>query len=208
MPNQRVIAYVDGFNLYYGIRQRAWKHLYWIDPHKLASAIAPKGVDSIQTKYFTARIKGPDDKRDRQTRFLDAIRTGESQIILGQFSRRDVKCRACGNKWMKHEEKMTDSAIAAHLVADAFLDRFDVAILIGGDTDIVPAVKLVRLHHANKTLLAWYPPRRSNDAVGNSCHGAADINYDHLTEALMPDEVDAGDGLVIQRPPDWARADA
>ncbi len=100
---------------------------------------------------------------------------------------------------------MTDSAIAAHLVADAFLGRFDTAILIGGDTDIVPAIKMVRAHFVDKTLLAWYPPKRSNDAVGDLCHGADSIGYDHLTAAVMPDRVQVDEGVFVDRPTEWAR---
>ena len=28
---ERVIAYVDGYNLYYGLRERRWKRFYWLD---------------------------------------------------------------------------------------------------------------------------------------------------------------------------------
>ena len=100
---------------------------------------------------------------------------------------------------------MTDSAIAAHLVADAFLGRFDTAILVGGDTDIVPAIKMVRTHFADKTLLAWYPPRRSNDAVGDLCHGADTIGHDHLAAAVMPDMVEVENGVFVERPDEWTR---
>ena len=27
----RVIVYVDGFNLYYGLRSKGWKRFYWLD---------------------------------------------------------------------------------------------------------------------------------------------------------------------------------
>ena len=28
---QRVIAYVDGFNLYYGLRTKKWRWFYWLN---------------------------------------------------------------------------------------------------------------------------------------------------------------------------------
>ena len=27
----RVIAYVDGFNLYFGLREKGWQRYYWLD---------------------------------------------------------------------------------------------------------------------------------------------------------------------------------
>lgn len=204
MSYLRVIAYVDGFNLYYGIRQKDWKHLYWIDPYDLADALKPSGSQLVDTKYFTARVKRPNGKRDRQTSFLDAVRArGKTEIIQGKFSDRTVTCNGCGSSWNKPEEKMTDSAIAAHLVADAFLDRFDVAIMIGGDTDIVPALRIVRTHFASKTLLAWYPPKRHNDAVGSQCHGSDTIGHSHLELAVMPDQIEVAAGVIKTRPPHW-----
>lgn len=205
MAGSRVIAYVDGFNLYYGIRERNWKHLYWIDPSDLVQATMPRGSTLVATKYFTARVKKPDDKRKRQTAYLDAVRArGNTEIILGKFSPRSVQCRRCGNSWNKPEEKMTDSAIAAHLVADGLLDRYDFALLIGGDTDIVPAIKLVRTHATGKTLVVWYPPKRINDAVGDACHGSDSINHDHLAKAVMPETVGVSPGVSVSRPPEWA----
>jgi len=28
---QRVIAYVDGYNLYHGLREKGWKWFYWLN---------------------------------------------------------------------------------------------------------------------------------------------------------------------------------
>jgi len=32
----RVIAYIDGYNLYYGLREQGWKRYYWLNLQKLA----------------------------------------------------------------------------------------------------------------------------------------------------------------------------
>jgi hypothetical protein len=28
---QRVIAYIDGYNLYFGLREKGWKWFYWLN---------------------------------------------------------------------------------------------------------------------------------------------------------------------------------
>jgi hypothetical protein len=43
-------------------------------------------------------------------------------------------------------EKETDVAIAIELVADAFLNRFDRALIISAASDFGPAIKIVNAH--------------------------------------------------------------
>ncbi|GJM19507.1 MAG: hypothetical protein DHS20C14_17200 [Phycisphaeraceae bacterium] len=203
----RTIAYIDGFNLYYGLKGRGWKQFYWIDPAELARQLLSGGRELVNTKYFTAKIKQPEDKRKRQAAFLDAVSaTTDAEIVYGKFARRDRKCDHCSRKTTRHEEKMTDSAIAAHLVADALRDEFDTAMLIGGDTDILPAIKMVRRHCPEKRLEAWFPPLRINQHLGQSCHDTGNINGNHLGAAVMPDTIVTPDGINIVRPDRWAGA--
>ena len=67
----RVISYIDGYNLYFGLRQKArrvatdgtvtttrWKNFYWLDVVKLSETLLQKTQRLVQTKYFTARIRG------------------------------------------------------------------------------------------------------------------------------------------------------
>ena len=28
---RRLIAYIDGFNLYFGLKEKGWKRYYWLD---------------------------------------------------------------------------------------------------------------------------------------------------------------------------------
>jgi len=199
----RIIGYIDGYNLYIGLRDRNWRQFYWLDPHKLIESLAPRQGIVTSAKYFTARVKGPDDKRGRQTAFLDAINAiSQSEVILGKFYSKPRRCRACNASWITYEEKMTDSAIASHLVADAFRDQFDTAYLIGGDTDIVPAIKMVRQWLPHKRLHVWFPPARTNNEVAAHCHDSGQINGDHFKRSQMPELVECN-GVLIQRPSRW-----
>src|SRR5436190_19969834 len=80
----RIIGYIDGFNLYYGLRERKWKQYYWIDPYRLIHSLLAPEHQLVGVKYFTARVRGPDDKRDRQSRFLDALgAVSQAEVIHG-----------------------------------------------------------------------------------------------------------------------------
>src|SRR5438105_9573589 len=60
---------------------------------------------------------------------------------LGHFKRKYRKCNSCGATWIGHEEKETDVAISTNLVADAFRNRFERALIISADSDLGPAIK-------------------------------------------------------------------
>jgi uncharacterized LabA/DUF88 family protein len=202
---QRTVGYIDGFNLYYGLKARKWRRYYWLDPYRLLSSELTADYDLVGVKYFSARIKRPDDKRGRQTAYLDAIRAySDAEVILGKYYEKPQQCHGCGARWKTHEEKMTDSAIAAHLVADAFLDRFDTAFLVGGDTDIVPAVKMVRRYFPTKRLVVLFPPKRKNQAVADECHDEGVISREALEACQMPDKIEVQPGVFVERPASWA----
>lgn len=206
MADVRVNAYVDGFNLYYGLKQRGWKQHYWIDPYLLVKSLLRPGYSLNRVLYFTARVRTPDDKRQRQSAYLQALQTlSMAEVILGKFLQKTVTCRNCSQSWNTHEEKMTDTAIGVNLVADAFTNDFDMAIMVGGDTDIVPALKVVHRHFPKKRLEAWFPPSRKNQQVADECDDEGQINGNHLKAAAMPERVTTPQGHVIQRPGRWTQ---
>lgn len=69
------------------------------------------------TKYFTAKVSFPLDKRRRQNAFLEALETLPNfQIYYGYYLDKIIRCRNCGATWHKPEEKMTDVNIALELL--------------------------------------------------------------------------------------------
>jgi hypothetical protein len=204
MADLRVNAYVDGFNLYYGLKTRGWGQFYWIDPFRLIQQLIRPGFSLNRVRYFTAKVRQPHEKRERQNAFLEAIgATSDAEIVYGKFYSKPRWCGECNASWRSFEEKMTDTAIGVNLVADAFTDDFDVAYMVGGDTDIVPAIKMVRRHFPGKRLEAWFPPRRKNQEVTDACHDEGQINGEHLKPAVMPDRILLKSGLYVERPATW-----
>src|SRR5688572_23217629 len=104
----RVIAYIDGFNLYYGMRQSNYRRYYWLDLEKLASNLLKPNQQLLGVKYFTSRITSPEDKRLRQTSLLEAFATLPLvRVFEGQYFRKPAKCEYCAATWETHHEKMT-----------------------------------------------------------------------------------------------------
>ena len=71
----RVIAYVDGYNLYYGLRDKGWKRFYWLNIQAMVKHLLKPGQTLLTTKYFTTIVKRPEDKRKRQAVFLEALQS-------------------------------------------------------------------------------------------------------------------------------------
>ncbi len=112
----RVIAYVDGYNLYHGLRAQGWKRFYWLNISTLAQQLLKPQQMLVVTKYFTTIVKQPDDKRRRQAVFLEALQTLPAlRLYYGQFLEDIITCRMCGHTYVTHHEKMTDVNIAVEL---------------------------------------------------------------------------------------------
>ena len=107
----RVIAYVDGFNLYFGLRGKGWRRYYWLDLIQLPQVLLKPRQQLEAVHYFTSRIRANGhnaaDMR-RQNTYLEALSTFPGITIhLGHYLDKPRQCRACGARWMDYEEKMS-----------------------------------------------------------------------------------------------------
>ncbi len=210
MPD-RVMTYIDGFNLYYGMKDANYQRFYWLDMTKLAGELLQMGQTLVQTKYFTARINGDagNGRRQRQTTFIDALSTLPGlKIYEGHYMGKPAECKACGATWTTHEEKMTDVCIATEMLVDAHADRFDIAIVISGDSDLVPPVNAIHTVFPAKRVIVAFPPNRHSVNLRNAAKGSYQIGRKKLADSQMPDVVKKPNGYELKRPPSWAATPA
>ncbi len=200
----RVIAYVDGYNLYHGLRAKGWKRFYWLNIPALAGRLLKPNQSLVSTKYFTTVVKQPDDKRRRQALYLEALQTLPNlRFYYGQFLEDQVTCRHCGHAYVTHHEKMTDVNIAVELMSDAFQDQFDSALLLSADSDLVGPVETVRRLFPAKRVIAAFPPMRSSFALQQAANVTLHIGHNELAKSLFPDIVLKPDGVALHRPTKW-----
>jgi len=201
---QRAIAYVDGFNLYYGLCSKKWKRYYWLNIQEMARLMLKPGQTLVTTKYFTSVVKHPHGKRKRQAVFLEALRTlSDFEIYFGHFLSDTVTCRKCGHTYLTHHEKMTDVRIATELMLDAFQNRFDTALLCSADSDLVGPVNAVRQSFPQKRIVVAVPPGRYSNALKRAASAYTHIGRNVLARSVFPDRVRKPDGFVLQRPKEW-----
>ncbi len=201
---ERVITYVDGFNLYFGLRSRGWNRYYWLDIRLLAQNLMKPNQRLTLTKYFTARIAGPPDKKERQSAYIEALETlGGFEIFYGKYQLNPRQCSRCGFQDEVPNEKMTDVNIAVEILQDAYQDKFDVALLISADSDLVPPVRAVRELFPKKRVVVASPPGRHSVALADSADGSFFIGRAKIARSLLPEEVRKPDGYVLRCPPTW-----
>jgi uncharacterized LabA/DUF88 family protein len=203
----RVITYIDGFNLYFGLRSKGWRRYYWLNLHQLSLALLKPGQQLDAVHYFTARIRANghnvDDMR-RQSLYIEALQTlSDTTLHFGHYLDKPRQCRQCGAQWMDYEEKMTDVNIAVQMLADAFDDRFDTALIISADSDLTTPVSKVRQRFPAKRVVIAEPPGRHSTALCNNASGHFTIGEAKLRASQLPDQVQRADGFVLLRPTHW-----
>lgn len=200
---ERVVVYVDGFNLYFGLKESGFEMYKWLDLMLLSKNLLKPHQELVELKYFTSRVSNNPDKQKRQSTYLEALASTGVNIYYGHYQSNTIECKRCGNIWATYNEKMTDVNIATHMLIDAYKDKYDMAMLISGDSDLVPPIKEIHNLFKNKRVFVTFPPKRHNASVSLAAKGSMVIGRKKLLDSQLPKEVKKKDGFVLKKPLDW-----
>ena len=206
----RVTAFIDGFNLYHAIDDLGLHHLKWLNLRTLCEQFAPHTqFELTDIFYFSAFATWRADAYKRHRELVKALRSVGVTPVMGNFKPKDRSCFKCGHQWQHHEEKETDVNIALYVLRGAFKDDFDRALVISGDSDFAPAVKMVASQFPNKQVKIITPIGRGYSmdlfraAGGNK--NCRKMKLVHLEHSVFGKEVRDADGnLVALRPSKYA----
>lgn len=205
VPMKRAAFYIDGFNLYHSILNLRDPRLKWLSLAKLCNMLVPSRDERVAAiTYFTATAThrgGGSIIRHRA--YVSALQAEGVECVLGRFKDRHQQCRACGNKWNHPEEKETDVNIAIRMVADGFQEKYDVCYLVSADTDLVPALKLIRAELPQKEIVAVSPPGRPHGQhIKNLANRSLKLNRHQIERCRLPDQI-RWKGHTIKCPPSY-----
>jgi uncharacterized LabA/DUF88 family protein len=201
----RVMTYIDGFNLYFGLREQGWRRYMWLDPPALSRSLLRPDQDLLLTKYFTSRVSGNPGKEQRQSAWLDAIGTlAGLNIYWGRFQADRKECKNCHSVAFVPQEKKTDVNIATELLCDAHSDAFDTAIVISGDADLVPPIAAIRRLFPLKKIVVAFPPCRYSAELALNANASIRIYESYFRKSRLPETVTLASGTNVVRPSKWA----
>ena len=216
-PKPRTIVYVDGFNFYYGVvKNTGYK---WLDFERYFTCLRAND-DIRKIKYFTALVEAG-AHRVRQEALLNALQTRPLiETILGRFKRKRVTCMypACNATGLGDrvfevpEEKRTDVNIAIHMLDDAYQGLCEQQVLVSGDSDLVPALQMVRYRFPTIRTIVYVPARTQTRGRAFELRRAAHRHRDlplTLLEAPIPEKtqfptrIPDGSGGLSKKPAEW-----
>lgn len=226
----RTIVYIDGFNLYFGcLKNTSYK---WLDLYKLFKEyLLDDTTTCLYIKYFTALIRSQysDDSQApfRQKKYLEALTAysppDSFEIVYGHFPRAQKKYMRRAQpsehypensqdrytvKVLTFEEKQSDVNIAVHIINDAWLNKFDQAVLCSNDTDLISILKSLKEHHSTKRIGVVCPIRNKPDPNRHPSQGLIEhahwrrlwISPEHLKNAQLPAQIP---NTNIRKPDKW-----
>jgi uncharacterized LabA/DUF88 family protein len=213
MEKVRTFVNIDGFNLYYGsVKDTPYK---WLDLKKFFEIVLhPKhSIESI--KYFTALVSFPPydpQKTTRQQVYLRVLRTytPEIEIFYGHFLSNPITAPLVkptkNQKFayvIKTEEKGSDVNLAVHLLNDAWLDRYDCAVVVSNDSDLEESMRLVKEQNFKKIglFVPGFPKHRSiSRELKAYANFIRPIRPETLKISQLPDPIP---GTNIHKPKTW-----
>ncbi|HUR06425.1 MAG TPA: NYN domain-containing protein, partial [Nonomuraea sp.] len=203
----RVGVYVDGFNLYYGLKHLSGRRDLWLDLGAMARDLLRPGQRLELVTYFTTLVRGAPTSVERQRAYLAALKAHGADVVLGRFQEQLRRCRQCGATWRSYEEKKTDVAIASAMIADVALKQVDVVMLVSADSDLCAAVEKIReidaLRDTKTRVVAVFPPGKSADGLRRCSDAWFPLGAAVVRRSQFPDLVHGRDGAVYHRPPHW-----
>ncbi|WP_196893758.1 NYN domain-containing protein [Aureivirga marina] len=198
---EKVAVFIDGFNLYFGLNSKC-PTLKWLDVYLLSENLLKPNQTLVAVNYFTARIGNNPSKEQRQSIYLSAIKNTQASIIYGHYKSKPKSCKRCGHTWTTNEEKMTDVNIAMEMVKGAYKDIYDVAILISGDSDLIPPIKSVQQLFSKKVFVV-FPPNRHNNSVKNAADFSMNLGRGKISQSQFPLKITLQNGHNIKKPSVW-----
>ena len=210
----KTVVYVDGFNLYYGcLKGTAYK---WLDLKNLFKSLLKPQNEIIKIKYFTAKVRATQtdlSAPQRQETYIRALEKHipEISVHYGHFlqhRQRMANANPPPNtlEVIKTEEKGSDVNLAVQMLNDAWLARYDCAVVVSNDSDMAESMKLIRQYHQNRVLGLITPNRNRTNRTSQQletvhAHFVRTIRSTNLlSRCQLPATIP---GTNIHKPPQW-----
>lgn len=211
----QAVVYVDGMNLYFGLRNKYARRFLWLDLYALAQQL--RQPDTIlKVRYFTTIVAGEPAAARNQETYLSSLTAFRAQVevVRGRFKAKKFRCADCGCRWTcgctpprefrTYEEKLTDVALGVAMVKDVAQGYGDTSVLITTDSDLMPALAACAELAPQRSIYLACPPGRQPPRHKLPANVTSFlIGQEQLKGSLLPDAVMDPRGWVYRRPDKW-----
>lgn len=207
---------IDGFNLYHSIKSASHDlglkgtGTRWLDLRSMCSSYLHAIGSNAQIEniyYFSALAKHINaidpNVTARHRTYIKCLEATGLKTQLARFKKKFISCDKCGQKVKRYEEKETDVAIAVKLLEIFVQNECDTAILVTGDTDIVPAVKTVRRLFPQSNIGFLLPYNRYNRELEQLVPITFKIKKETYIRHQFADPFITPKGKQINKPTGW-----
>lgn len=217
----RTIAYIDGYNLYYGLLRKS--QYKWLDVYALFRDQAlNQSSDLVEVRYYTAPMLGKmsDDLESpiRQRRYLQALRKMhpigltliEGRIVASTPFQRLIRPIPEAPHLQKVQvldfnEKKTDVNIASDMINGAWLKTYDQAVLCSNYSDLEGALRSIKEHHPHIRIGLVAPisgddPRKISSDLARFSDWKKILSATHLSRSQLPDRIPSSH---LSKPAAW-----
>ena len=166
MSNQKVAIFIDGSNLYHNLRRFNIKTKF----EEIIKKVETRR-EVVNVFYYTALLdKSIDEKRyNEHKRFLDNIKKIPNFNIVLCNLRKIILEDGSVDFTIKGD----DVYLATDLIKGAYENLYDIAIIVSGDADFIPSIKLVQ-KNGKKVINAFFP-KSSSYLLRNCCDGSINL---------------------------------
>lgn len=200
----RVMFFIDGFNFYHSLKAKKKYHKYlWLNYKALSQCVIRANETISGVLYFSAYPLYDDEKTKRHKIYVSALKSEGVAIVLSNFKDKEKFCNRCRQWYWTREEKQTDVSVGVYLYREAHFDNYDKAVLVTNDTDLVPAIKVVKQSFPQKKVGVLFPIDRQAAELKQVCDFWIYTKRQHLKRSQFPERITLPSGVVLKRPPGW-----
>ena len=166
MNKQRVAIFIDGSNLYHNLKRYNIKTTF---ENIIKNLETKREVRNIF--YYTALLDKEYDLNGykRHKKFLEKIKQIPNFKVILCHLKKIIK----EDNSVKFEIKGDDIYLATDLIKGSFKDLYDIAIIVSGDEDFIPAIKVVQEN--NKRVINAFFPKSSSYLLRDCCDGSINL---------------------------------
>ncbi len=150
---ERVFIIIDGSNFYHRLKELELKNLLGFDYKKFSDFLLGKERTVILKKYYIGAIRTVEGEPKsfelwkNQRRLIGQLQKAGFEIGFGHMLKTpkytSLRSATTGQS-NRYHEKGVDVLMAVDLLAGAYEDLYDTAILVSSDTDLIPALDKAR----------------------------------------------------------------